>query len=594
MNLVLIETSGNQQYIFATNKLRENVGASELTYRVGTEWVLGAVHGLLKDTDPSVRPLWDEDVQQLRENLLNRDLNPPITNTGVSTEVIVATSGKAMLLVENAESGKKIIREVTCRALKDAPGLDVCGIVSDDFDWKARPLGEIVSETHRQLDQKRENRPGSTLRFLRLPVVMECATSGMPAAEWDERKKGEEPSAARSAVSLKKRKGSESYGPRMKKLLRLKQIAGDFARNIGVLEKYCDWLAVVHADGNGVGQIFLDFWKNSGCEARQEEGEASEKLNRDYVETYRKFSIALDVCTQEAFIIALQNMLKWKNKLRSLRRIKENRGDVLPILPILLGGDDLTVVCDGQAALQFTHDFLVEFEQQTARPDLPLGLDDIIPKIAAAAPSVNANRLSACAGLAIVKPHFPFSAAYDLSEQLITSAKQMKPRSALDFHALYDASGSDLDRIRQKLRVDEGKTLLYGRPYVVTSRGDLPIGNEADYRHDWQKLEARIEAIFKKDDDGRRRLPNSQLHDLRGGLFLGEKAADARYRLIRQRYKEQGITTFDEAGEGGRQSLFFTENGGRHTRLLDALDAANFWVETDEENENGQNKEDAR
>src|SRR5262249_18890998 len=149
--------------------------------------------------------------------------------------------------------------------------------------------------------------------------------------------------------------------------------------------------------------------------------------------------------------------------------IKENRDVVLPILPILLGGDDMTVVCDGQAALRFTHDFLTGFERQTAdlqtkNEELQRELSGVIPQIAENA--LGKSRLSACAGVAIVKPHFPFSAAYDLSEQLIRSAKQVKkellntnqkdtpepppyPCSALDFHALYDASGSNLSHIRK-------------------------------------------------------------------------------------------------------------------------------------------------
>ena len=591
MHVVLIETSGNQRYIFATNKLRENVGASELTYRVGTQWTLEA--------DESLAHLWpkDEDAAQLRQNLLNQQ---PISLNGNSVEVIVATSGKAMLLVDNRETAKTIIQEVTSKALKQAPGLDVCGTISDHFDWNQNPLGMIVRATHEKLDYLRANRPSAALRFLRLPVVRECATSGLPAAEWDSGAKGGEPPAARSRISLCKRNNVDSYRSRMRALLRRHAVEGNFARDIGVLEKHCDWLAVVHADGNGVGQIFLDFWENSGCSTRKENNEAIKDLNRYYVNRYREFSIALDICTEEAFIAALRSLVERKEKLRSLQSIEEKRQDALPILPIVLGGDDLTVMCDGQAALQFTRDFLAEFERQTGRlqtdnAKLQNTLIGVIPPIARTALGI--SRLSACAGAAIIKPHYPFSAAYDLAEQLIRSAKTMKPNSTLDFHALYDASGSDLDRIREELQVDEGKTWLYARPYVVT-----PIQSSRAEPHAWEKLEARLMAIFARDDDGRRRLPNSQLHDLRGGLFLGKVDADARYRLIRQRYIEQGIAEFDETDDDLNNSLFFNEEIGEidgnkkdvhRTRLLDALDAANFWVEEDQEAKNG-NKEDAQ
>ena len=65
-----------------------------------------------------------------------------------------------------------------------------------------------------------------------------------------------------------------------------------------------------------------------------------------------------------------------------------------------------------------------------------------------------------------MKPHFPFHAAYDLSNDLLASAKSVKqkvndsqgrfyPCSALDFHVLYDVSNARLARIR---------TGLHGRP----------------------------------------------------------------------------------------------------------------------------------
>ena len=571
MHLVLIETAGNQRYIFATNKLRENVGASELTYRVGTQWVLEA--------DDRLRSLWDDSAAQFRKNLLNQ---PHLEDSSNSIEVIVATSGKVMLLVNEREVGKRIVEAVTERALRDAPGLDVCGFVSDSFALNETPLGDAVRQAHETLDRLRENRPGAALRFLRLPVVMECATSGLPAAAW-EKPGTAEPETALSTVTLKKGKTVKAYSDRMENLLRAHQIPTKFSANIGVLDKYCDWLAVVHADGNGVGQVFRDLCRNLGRQTSDIDGEPFGESNRKFIDSYRRFSIALEVCTEAAFTAALKNLQAQTAQLRSLKRMKEHQDDIVPILPIVLGGDDLTLVCDAQIALQFTHDFLTAFEAQTENLD-----------------SLGAPRLSACAGIAIVKPHFPFSAAYELAEQLLRSAKSTKqfcqddaglthPCSALDFHVLYDSSGGNLDRIRERLLINDD-TLIHARPYVLGFQDRPGLANPNWFKqHDWQELENRIKAIFATDEDGKRKLPSSQLHDLRAGLFLGHQNANARYCLIRSRYEDMGIKVFDEAGSN--ESLFFEETSTQQvdnksvcrTRLLDVLDAANFWVEEPKE-----------
>lgn len=569
--LVLIETSGNQNYIFSTNKLKENIGASELTYRAGTKWVLDAVSSVTGTEPLSV---W-KGSQRLRQQLLNSALNPPIEQPDTKVEVLVAASGKALLVTKTREDANAIIQKVTHQALIEAPGVEICGVFKD-FDWEKENLGEINKKLHRQYEQVKAQKPSTNLRFLRLPVIDQCTTSGLPASQLDN---GPDADPI-STVAYSKRKHSKDGIERLVKIPQMYGAKEKLISSIDALETKFEgedslsWLAIIHADGNGLGEIFLKFHHHL-----QSLGATSEHPNRSYINYLRKFSIALDLCTERAFVTAL-----------SAFKSDDSSGEI-PVVPLILGGDDLTVVADGKYALPFIHQFLQAFEQETQTSQAEV--DDVIPQVAKQALGI--GRLSACAGVAIVKPHFPFSVAYGLSEALMKSAKNVKkkvtnpeknnqpyPCSALDFHILYDSSNVDLDRIRSYLKLDQ-HTYLYNRPYVTTPIADLAQASHQDWAefHHWQHLERRVKALTATDESGKRLLPNSQTHDLRAGLFLGQVEADARYSLIRHRYQKEdkeGIDIAELEGISGSGSLFASEPGTEvaMTSLMDAIDAADF------------------
>ena len=334
------------------------------------------------------------------------------------------------------------------------------------------------------------------------------------------------------------------------------------------MEKYfeaIDWLAIVHADGNGLGQIFMNFKDFINCPDK-----TILENNRIYVDKLQQFSLALEDATENAFRKAL--------------RVVKNQKIVLPIVPLVLGGDDLTVICDGKYALEFTRIFLKEFETETAQKS-------IFAEIAKQA--LNAPRLSACAGVAITKPHFPFHNSYKLAEQLIKEAKTVKqkvqkdgkpyPCSAMDFQILYDSSFTELSEIRQRLLVDNGKTRLTAKPYVVTPKNDLEEV-EAGWakNHHVNDLLTRIEIFLQKDKENRPVLPNTQVHNLREGLFLGKKEADGRLQLIFERYKEE-LHKFLENDYNQDNTLFRQTETEQlwETRFIDAFEAAAFWEKYD-------------
>jgi hypothetical protein len=531
--LVLLETSGNQRYIFATNKLRENVGASDLTYRVGKTWVWEAIH-------PKV-PIDEQDESDPR-------VNPPI-GPGVPIEIVLATSGKAYLRTDSEEAARAVIRKVTTTALKKAPGIDFSGVF---VAINGESIHGAIKRAHQMLFERRGVNPGPEARFQRLPVVAECVTSGLPASSYDGSKSEPGP---RSVQSLAKRRASGNGINRMRRIASKHSELG-IVYSVSDLERHVEpdidnldaiarrsWLAVIHADGNGLGKVFLNFESLSGI-----------KTPYEYIQKLRAFSKALDECTEKAFGIALKSLSK---------RCDENP---LPVVPVVLGGDDVTVVMDGKYAIQFTIDFLTTFEKLTAA-------DPLIADIMQKANKDGSKRVTACAGVAVMKSHFPFYSAYELADQLIRSAKdhnrainqEKSSLSAFDFHILYDASGADLNRIRKSLEIDD--TLLVARPYLISNDHSNPRGTAA--------LAKRMLAIQTPDDDGRRAIPNSQLHNLRTALFMGRAAAEARLELIRNRYGEslQPLLVNDK--------LFWnevTKNGTfARTALLDAIDLVEFW-----------------
>jgi hypothetical protein len=576
--LVLIETSGNQNYIFSTNKLKENIGASEFTYRAGTYWVIEAVAAQNKEV---LFKDW-RNTQKFRKML--RENNPSLEQSNRKAEIIVAASGKSLILTRDENTARQIISFVTRKALIEAPGLDVSGVYEKIENWdKENSLAEAIRNVHKKFEQARSRRPSPVNRFLRLPVITDCVMSELPASRLVSI--GGEKSKPVSEVSFAKRNISPEAKERLTTLdPRLASQIDQLLQEDSDSEKR-SWLAIVHADGNGLGQIFLNFEKYIG----------KDKSNRNYIEKYREFSLALDECTEAAFKSALDVFPE---------ETDEQRGKVAPIVPLIIGGDDLTVVCDGHYALEFTRDFLQKFENSTkCHP----GITEIAQKTFAV------SYLSACAGVAIVKRHFPFSVAYELAESLIKSAKDVKrkvtkrgsngkepfPCSAIDFHILYDTTGAELQAIRQKLQPQNGEyTRLYNRPYIVTivtvpdeSLIEQQVPSSEDIGLDWirprrwETLQKWVDLVNDSD-----LLPRSQAHTLRTALYLGVSAAEAQYQLIQNRYpklrdflqREHQSSLFHEQKMRDKDGAV---EAYRVTPFLDALDAMEFLAPQQIENE---------
>ena len=550
--IVVIETTGNQSFIFGSNRLAENLGASEIIYRIGTVSVLRAA----RMGEIEARP------REIASALLDPKRNRPILGGDANVEVVVATSGKAILLARSQEIGKRIVRQVTREALKAFPGAGVVGAVGDAFDYATATAAEFHAELRNvfaRLAATRIEVPPSISRDLTVPIVRPCRTTGLPAKAVC--KFGKEEPAALSRTAISKRRRRNDGIQRLKATLQREDGRPKLLQQVGELEAE-DWLAVVHADGNGLGGLFQAFDKPVGVE----------KSACAYVDVYRRFSIALDFAT----IAAVRQAI-----------LKTWGEEEAKIVPVVLGGDDLTAICEGVAAFRFAETYLAAFRKETGKPRPPEehpALQDVLPKVLRQRPEELVSGpardcLEACAGVAVVKTHFPFHRAHDLSAGLVGSAKKLIRAGggqAIDFHVQLDGSAHDLDAIRARLSYSETtdrserKVRLYARPYRFD--GSSAPGT-------WGALKEAVKALRASEEQdsggGPQGLPRSQQHALLKALYLGKSVADGKLAEVRHRYAgfnwDSVLLDKDKGSLFGPQPEDLEDAGGLRALLLDAL-----------------------
>jgi len=139
--------------------------------------------------------------------------------------------------------------------------------------------------------------------------------------------------------------------------------------------------------------------------------------------------------------------------------------NIIPLRPILLGGDDIAVIIRADLALTFTETFLTEFQKNTM-----LELESLHQQFH--------EGLTACAGIAYVKQNFPFHYAYHLSEELCKSAKSKaksgnSSRSAVQFTKIQDSFYDSIQEIREREFLIHDYNFEYGPYFLHESEKDI-------------------------------------------------------------------------------------------------------------------------
>lgn len=575
--LVMLQTNSNQPYIFSSPRLREQIGASfEITLL--SRWVKEAAFDM---------------------KLPSMSTSKEGTKALPATFWVSDSSGKVIVRFTESDGNperlaRQLIREVTLRALTDAPGLDVTGVFIEASSNTVN-AGDLNALDSVFLEYSLNRRP-ALARFPQFPFLERADESALPASaalseeeldrilEYASRslkvpilsddggqvptQTGKDKDRSLSLPSRVKRAWSRSarrlqlrevlarqdsslsdkeVRNRIAKLnedpFQLERAFQDVSDEVGATNPLPELssVGVIHIDGNSVGAIMRDLGRafdtvdarlDSLKDAAYEHRENPCSIKDDRFQWFvMEVNYRLDGVVNQAVAEAWQTVDSIADA---------NRLETLPVVPVLVGGDDVTVYTDGRYTIPFAEAYIRHYERLT-------GEDDLLRELAVIARAPDPGPLTASAGVAIIGRNFPFHIAYDLAEGLVSRGKKLgkqngqAPCSTIDFHVLRDATVLDPDET-----LDEYKGRVQ-RPFLVGHYAPERIGGATtasasggapQAQDQWKKVLQAVAAFDGKDPDS-------------PGKTVGDPFPRARanriVKLLAEGKEEQAATEWGEA-----------------------------------------------
>jgi len=449
----LLDCSAIQRYVFGSNKLKTNFGASYIVEKLlYEEWIPEALHEVFSGEKlEDIKKRFTEWRETSQNIVLEKDCE------ALKWEIGYVGGGNALLLFCAENKAREFIKIWTQQLLVNAPGArPVATIVAGDNKNIAAGIDDVYQEL-----AKNKNKYIAETIIPRHGITAECKITGLSAEIFDRTSEEKRWLSAVAYTKIKQvKKATDFLNDEYGAALENKYVFGSDIEKLGQLVGEENHVAIVHIDGNGIGGRFVD------CLTLSEKRQLSTRI-----------SDATKSAARQTLTDLVAKMTLLKDKHLTLARDPDSKKEILPFRFVIGAGDDVTFVCDARLGLFLAERFMLAFAKQTI--ELDFGSNGSMNEKEKARREKIQKPLSSCAGVAIIKTKYPFYRGYKLAEQLCDSAKgwgRPDNTSWLDFHVSYRGLSGSLGDIRQQ-KYMVGKASLLWRPWKVRTKLDPSAAN---------------------------------------------------------------------------------------------------------------------